>query len=90
MSATNIDRSLVEAIADAVVERLRGPTATEYSSEHPADGVSRRTHNTRCARGLVAGARREGLIWRCSREAWHGSFAAPKPKGDAYARRTGR
>lgn len=48
-----------------IVGAVRPPE--EYSSERPAEGVSRRTHNTRCTKGLVEGAKREGLIWRCSR-----------------------
>lgn len=86
-------RPLIKEIVREVVAELRtSAPAQEYSSEHPADGVTRRTHNTRCAKGKVAGAKREGLIWRCTREAWHASFAAEERKkkgGDAYARRAG-
>lgn len=53
-----------------------------YTSEDRPHRVSRRAFRERCRAGVVVGARREGKLWICSREAWHASRAsAPSNPG---------
>ncbi len=76
----NILRALVREEVDAY-HRERGIAGVEYSTQHPASGVTSRTHNEACRSGRVEGARKEGRQWFCSREAWHRSRGkAPPPK----------
>lgn len=75
-----VKRTLAEL---GIVGAVRPPE--EYSSLAPAEGVNRRAHNRRCKSGKVKGAQKEGNIWRCSRAAWHASFAPVlDPEEDAY------
>ena len=61
----------------ADLESVTEPTG--YSALDLPRGVSRRAFRERCSAGCVPGARREGNVWICSREAWHSSRARSAP-----------
>jgi hypothetical protein len=78
--AREVEREIA-AVADAIVRRVLSRLAAlprgdeEYAGPNLPLGVSRRVFRMRCAAGLVEGARKEGRSWRCSKAAWHASFA---------------
>jgi hypothetical protein len=81
-----IHQDIFEAIADAIASRIAAKLGTptkEYTSGSLPIGVSKRTFARRCAQ--IAGARREGRIWRCLVDAWHASYASQNDGDDAYA-----
>ena len=51
--------------------RERGVTGDEYSSDNRPGSTSLRTFNETCRSGAVAGATKEGRLWRCGRLSWH-------------------
>jgi hypothetical protein len=63
-----------------LAELEESTTADCYTSEDRPHRVSRRAFRERCCSGAVDGARREGQLWICSRDAWHRSRARSAPK----------
>lgn len=74
---------IVDARVDARLAELgiaKAP-ATEYSSDSPPPGMTRRTFATWCRTGLVVGAKRNGRSWTCSVAAWREARArGPAPR----------
>jgi hypothetical protein len=82
-------RAVVRSEVAAYLAEL-GVGSVDYSSDVRPSGISRRAFNTACRSGKIAGAVRDGKIWRCSRAAWNeGRTRAPlkreiaKPMTDA-------
>ncbi len=69
------------AAIDSDLATLEGVDVSDsYTSHALPPGVSRRTFRQLCRSGHVHGARREGKVWRCSRDAWTAARAkAPPP-----------
>lgn len=62
--------ALAEVLVVVLVEKPDNDAARDWSSVDLPPGVSRRAFRETCARGEVAGAVRDGRLWRCTRGAW--------------------
>ena len=60
-----------EEMRAAVREAMGEGRGENYSSHDLPPRVTRRRFRELCARGAIAGARKEGAIWVCPRQAWH-------------------
>jgi len=77
----------VSALSDAAPLPLTPPAPAlpaalepaRYTSNDLPPGESRRVFREKCASGRVAGARREGQRWICTRDAWHHARAWTPP-----------
>lgn len=74
MSFEDQIRALVRAELAIALAGLGAGDYTSVDGQRP-NRVTRRAFAVRCRSGAVAGAVLEGKAWRCSRSAWHASFA---------------
>ena len=76
---TSVDAIVRAIVRDELARAFGSATSSAYTSSDLPRGVSRRSFRERCRSGTAPGARREGKLWICSREAWHASRATPAP-----------